>query len=177
MTPLRRFILLVSLVPLLLVLAGGSMSLAQNDVPLFRHEQPPRRFVCVSIPYHGNLELAIVTDPAIGPFGRVVEREAGYVVLTKQWQPIAGFYAGPVALGGFGVGGPRRAFIVVIPFWLLLSIAAALPTAVAWPPIRQRRRLARLQRLRLCTVCGYDLRSSPGRCPECGTVIPVSATL
>ena len=105
MTPLRRLILLVSLVPLLLVLAGGSLSLAQNDVPIFRHEQPPRRYVCVSIPYHGNLEVAIVTNPATGPFGRVVEREAGYVVLTKQWQPIAGFYAGPIALGGFGVGG------------------------------------------------------------------------
>jgi hypothetical protein len=53
---------------------------------------------------------------------------------------------------------------VGLPFWLLAGAAAALPAA-RW---RRRRRLARRAALGRCHACGYDLRASPGRCPECG---------
>lgn len=53
---------------------------------------------------------------------------------------------------------------VRIPYWFLAMLACVLP---AW---WWRRRLQE-ERIRLrgcCPVCGYDLRASPERCPECG---------
>ena len=52
---------------------------------------------------------------------------------------------------------------VFVPFWFLLALAvmpAALGKAASY---RSRRRA-----LGLCVRCGYDLRASSGRCPECG---------
>ncbi len=53
---------------------------------------------------------------------------------------------------------------VMAPSWFVLLIASLLPTAsvVAW-----RRRYRRIGEGR-CRACGYDLRATPNRCPECG---------
>ena len=58
-------------------------------------------------------------------------------------------------------------FAIGAPYWLLISLAAM-------PPFFALR--ARLRRFGegCCTRCGYDLRATPDRCPECGTV-PVKA--
>ena len=68
--------------------------------------------------------------------------------------------------------------IVLGPIWPLAVPFAALPAAWAARHIRQRRRSRRAAR-GLCPRCGYDLRATPDRCPECGTepaqrVAPVS---
>ncbi|MDB5293607.1 MAG: hypothetical protein JWL69_4848 [Phycisphaerales bacterium] len=53
-----------------------------------------------------------------------------------------------------------------MPFWFVLLLLALLP---AWRTIKFLQGLRR-HRQGLCRVCGYDLRATPGRCPECGAV-------
>ena len=59
-----------------------------------------------------------------------------------------------------------------LPFWMLAAIAAFLPTIWIIERASRRQQRRRLQRSGLCPRCGYDLRASPNRCPECGTAVP-----
>jgi hypothetical protein len=53
---------------------------------------------------------------------------------------------------------------VCFPLWLPLVLTAVAP-GLQLRAIRRRRRRVREVR---CAGCGYDLRATPGRCPECG---------
>jgi hypothetical protein len=53
-----------------------------------------------------------------------------------------------------------------ISLWLPALLFALAPTYWLLGP---RRRRAKRSKLGLCPTCGYDLRASPDRCPECGT--------
>lgn len=52
-----------------------------------------------------------------------------------------------------------------IPLWPFVLISAIVPSVVALRWWRKHRR----QKRGLCRECGYDLRESRDRCPECGT--------
>jgi hypothetical protein len=60
----------------------------------------------------------------------------------------------------------EKTHVVAVAHW---PIALALALPVGWWAIGVRRRVAR-RRLAagLCRHCGYDLRATPDRCPECG---------
>jgi hypothetical protein len=53
-------------------------------------------------------------------------------------------------------------FGVVIPYWFCVVFFGAVPLRFLW-----RRKRGRPNR---CLGCGYDLRATPDRCPECGRV-------
>ena len=55
-----------------------------------------------------------------------------------------------------------------VPYWFLAILTLPLPALRGLSYRRYRRRC----RNNLCHTCGYDLRASPERCPECGTANP-----
>ena len=56
-----------------------------------------------------------------------------------------------------------------IPYWRMFILFLVLPAR--WAHLRFKSR--RIQsRIGLCQGCGYDLRASNDRCPECGKLIP-----
>jgi hypothetical protein len=58
-------------------------------------------------------------------------------------------------------------FFLAIPHWLLFLLNA--PWPLWW--LARRRKLSIRRRRGLCTQCGYDIRASTDRCPECGEAI------
>jgi hypothetical protein len=56
---------------------------------------------------------------------------------------------------------------LVLPKWVPVTLFALLPIARVAITVRRRRRGIRQGR---CPRCGYDLRATPDRCPECGQV-------
>ncbi len=65
--------------------------------------------------------------------------------------------------------------VVAIPWWFLCLLITSLFLPAAVPSIRSHT-ARRRERLGLCRKCGYDLRASKDRCPECGTpIIPTES--
>jgi hypothetical protein len=63
--------------------------------------------------------------------------------------------------------------VAFVPIGGLVALTAVMP--VLWLRRTLYRRAA--QRHGLCAACGYDLRATPERCPECGAMAAAAPTV
>ncbi len=88
-------------------------------------------------------------------------------IMTLPYTPRGANFVVPASKDNLYVGSRS----IDMSWWLLVALTSVLP--ILWFTrvlIRWRRmRKANLLQSKICLVCGYDLRASPGRCPECGS--------
>jgi hypothetical protein len=163
----RRLFTLLSALSLLLCLAAVVMWVRSHaGVQTILVESRPGQLLLVGVD----------APPKTVRESREGESLEEFLAGLAHWNPpreqyLLGFY---LARGGSGthVWAPGQSYtlqyfwVVGVPYWALVLLSLIAPAWWAW----RRRAAARRARANACVNCGYDLRATPGRCPECGTV-------
>jgi hypothetical protein len=101
--------------------------------------------------------FGVVADGSLVSTIERVERQGGRIMVSGEVKSVQ-----------------RNQMTLVVPHWLLAVATAVLPLRAGLLLWRSRRS-RRCRAGGLCGRCGYDLRASPGQCPECGTTADAPA--
>jgi hypothetical protein len=128
---------------------------------------------------NGRLSVSFESEPTPGMMSKAA------FAAGRSWEVLAfgaPTYNGPLSVRDpsflgftylgpdqFGRGFDRKSSIwrVGVPWVSLAGIAGLIPAIVLW------RRFRRWHQAEVghCPICGYDLRATPDRCPECGRAV------
>ena len=130
---------------------AGKLQLVRRELQDPQPDSPGR---VVQAPRDAVMDMGPMTRTDLAFSG------GGFGYLRRDKQP----YSRPPVTGWYW--GFR---VISVPYWSIVLVTGAGPALWFASYVRHRRR--RLRALaHLCPSCGYDLRATPGRCPECGSI-------
>src|SRR4051794_10885716 len=109
---------------------------------------------------YGSLTAAIVTAQLVTGIGSPLP-PGPTLLLAPVWVPVG--IVGAVVHGDFSRNSSPGPRVLVLSYPCLLVLGLLI--------LRRRGRLLHRRNHALCERCGYDLRATPDRCPECGTAV------
>ncbi len=122
---------------------------------------PPHLHV---VSHRGHLLLISVADDS--QLATYTDPQAALIMMSQYGDVYEHFLGFAHVSGTFGTAGGYQ--ILAIPYWFPVILTAIGPIMV----LRSRRRMRRRKLAGKCPGCGYDLRGTPDRCPECGWTAP-----
>ena len=149
------------------ILAGASLALTVVTALLwarsYRHMEGLRYEQAPAFVHGSNLNGRVVFSWSSAAWPHSGGQWRGGPVLIYEFPGVSGptvWDLGPVEMWDWGSYRD-----IDIRHWFLVLLFSLPPAAwlLRGPLLRRRRR-----KLGLCRHCGYDLRATPGRCPECG---------
>lgn len=109
-----------------------------------------------------NQNWGVESAPLSSTMGVVIATQFGFLRGGHWWNRV-----GFVIVSSAELGPHTSMIVVMVPHWFLVGVFAIAP-AIAGDRFRMERRIRNRVRLGHCQSCGYDIRATPDRCPECG---------